>query len=83
MAIPINDLRRHNHSISEVLERAIGRVLSRGWFILGPEVEAFETEFAAYCGVDHCVGVGNGTDALEEGLRETIAYYRCHKAYYW
>ena len=69
MVIPINDLRRHNHSISDELERAIGRVLSHGWYILGPEVEALEAEFAAYCGVDYCVGVGNGTDALELALR--------------
>src|SRR5215475_8693916 len=34
------------------------------WYILGPEVEAFEQEFAAYCGAAHCVGVGNGLDAL-------------------
>jgi dTDP-4-amino-4,6-dideoxygalactose transaminase len=67
--IPLNDLKRHYGGIRPVLEEAIGRVLSNGWFILGPEVEAFEREFAAYCGVPHCVGVANGTDALEIGLR--------------
>ena len=69
MAIPINDLKRHSDSISGELEDAIKRVVSCGWYILGPEVEAFEAEFADYCGVDHCVGVGNGTDALELALR--------------
>ena len=39
--------------------------MSSGWYILGQEVEAFETEFAAYCGVRHCIGVSNGLDALE------------------
>lgn len=43
---------------------AIARVIDRGWFVLGPEVEAFETEFAAACGAPHAVGVGTGTDAL-------------------
>ncbi|MCJ7602721.1 MAG: aminotransferase class V-fold PLP-dependent enzyme, partial [Desulfobulbaceae bacterium] len=35
-----------------------------GWYILGSEVDAFEKEFAAYCGVNHCIGVGNGLEAL-------------------
>lgn len=44
------------------------RFLTRGHYILGAELEAFETEFAAYCGVAHCIGVGNGLDALRLGL---------------
>jgi dTDP-4-amino-4,6-dideoxygalactose transaminase len=48
---------------------AIDRVIARGWFILGPEVEAFEAEFAAACGARHAVGVGSGTDALALALR--------------
>jgi dTDP-4-amino-4,6-dideoxygalactose transaminase len=48
---------------------AVTRVIDRGWFILGPEVEAFETEFAAASSVAHAVGVGNGTDALALALR--------------
>jgi dTDP-4-amino-4,6-dideoxygalactose transaminase len=48
---------------------AIDRVLARGWFILGPEVAAFETEFAAACGAPNAVGVGTGTDALALILR--------------
>ena len=48
---------------------AIDRVVSSGWFVLGPEVEAFEAEFAAACGARHAVGVGNGTDAIALTLR--------------
>ena len=51
------------------LEEALSRVVASGSFILGPEVAAFEEEFAAYLGVRHCVGVANGTDALAIALR--------------
>ena len=50
------------------LEAAFDRVVSAGRLVLGPEVEAFEAEFAAYCGAAHCVGVGNGLDALAIAL---------------
>lgn len=48
---------------------AIARVVVSGWYILGPEVEAFEAEFAAACGARHAVGVGSGTDAITLILR--------------
>ncbi|MBA3264384.1 MAG: DegT/DnrJ/EryC1/StrS family aminotransferase [Thermoleophilaceae bacterium] len=51
------------------LTEAIDRVARSGRYILGPEVEAFEAEFAAYLGVGHCIGVANGTDALTIALR--------------
>ena len=51
------------------IRTAIDRVVSRGWFILGPEVEAFEVEFAAAAGAAHAVGVGSGTDAIALVLR--------------
>jgi len=51
------------------LDAAIGRVLDRGAYILGPEVEAFEAELAAYLGVRHVVGVANGTDAITIALQ--------------
>ena len=51
------------------VEAAIARVVERGWFVLGPEVEAFEAEFAAACGARHAVGVNTGTDALMLSLR--------------
>lgn len=56
------DLRRR-------LDAAYARVVDSGWMILGPELEAFEAEFAAYCGADHAIGVGNGLDALTLSLR--------------
>ena len=62
--VPFLDLQRIHREIREPLEAAFLRVLDSGWFIMGPEVEAFEAEFAQYCGVQHCVGVGNGLDAL-------------------
>src|ERR671922_1606817 len=51
------------------IEEGLTRVARSGRYILGPEVEAFEREFAAYLGVRHCVGVANGTDALTIALR--------------
>jgi dTDP-4-amino-4,6-dideoxygalactose transaminase len=51
------------------VRRAIDRVVDRGWFVLGPELEAFEREFAAASGADHAIGVGTGTDALAIALR--------------
>ena len=51
------------------IEEGLGRVARSGRYILGPEVEAFEREFADYLGVRHCVGVANGTDALTIALR--------------
>ena len=51
------------------IDRAIRRVIDRGWFVLGPEVEAFEAEFAAAMGAGHAVGVGTGTDAIMLVLR--------------
>ena len=53
----------------EAVNAAIDRVVSRGWFVLGPEVEAFESELAAAMGAAHGVGVGSGTDALSLILR--------------
>ena len=51
------------------LRAAIDRVLESGRYILGPEVDAFEREFAAYCGSDHAIGVANGTEAITIALR--------------
>jgi dTDP-3-amino-3,4,6-trideoxy-alpha-D-glucose transaminase len=51
------------------LAAAVERVVRGGRYILGPEVHAFEEEFAAYLGVEHCIGVANGTDALTIALR--------------
>jgi len=67
--IALNDLARHNAPLRAELDAAIARVHDRGRYILGPEVEAFEHEFAAFCGSAECIAVGNGTDALELALR--------------
>jgi dTDP-4-amino-4,6-dideoxygalactose transaminase len=58
------DLARAEAAQRDDLRAAISRVVERGWYILGQEVETFEAQFADYCGSRHCVGVGNGLDAL-------------------
>jgi len=68
-SIPLGDLRREYGRMRSEIDAAIERVLRGGWFILGEEGEAFEAEWADYCGVAHTVGVGNGTDAIHLGLR--------------
>jgi dTDP-4-amino-4,6-dideoxygalactose transaminase len=55
--------------IREALDAAAARVIGSGHFVLGTNVAAFEQAFAAYCGVGHCIGVANGTDALELALK--------------
>jgi len=69
MKVPFLDLKTVHAELREELDAAYRRVLNSGWFILGAEVEAFEKEFAAYCGAQHCIGVGNGLDALHLILR--------------
>ena len=64
MKVPFLDLRPAYRELQVELDAAWRRVMESGWYILGDEVEAFEREFAAYCGAKHCVGVGNGLDAL-------------------
>src|SRR3954453_21631529 len=54
--------------MDRIVER-LGEVARSGRYILGPEVEAFEREFADFCGARHCIGVGNGTDAITIALR--------------
>ena len=67
--IPLGDLRREYDRLHSEIDDAVERVLKRGWFILGEEGEAFELEWAQYCGVAHAVGVGSGTDAIHLALR--------------
>ena len=67
--IPFLDLKSVNLSSASELADAFNRVLQSGSLILGREVEAFEEEFAAYCGVRHCIGVGNGLEGLHLILR--------------
>lgn len=67
--IPFLDLKSINLKQAEQLRAAFERVLNSGWYILGTEVKLFETEWAAYCGASHAVGVANGLDALVLILR--------------
>ncbi|HEY7967414.1 MAG TPA: DegT/DnrJ/EryC1/StrS family aminotransferase [Solirubrobacteraceae bacterium] len=69
MAIPLFDSRTPLEPLREQLHEALERVLDSGRFILGPEVEAFEREFAQHLGARHAIGVANGTDALTIALR--------------
>ena len=64
MKIPFLDLQELHIGIRSELDEAYKRVMDSGWFILGPELEAFESEFAEFCDVKYCVGVGNGLEAL-------------------
>lgn len=67
--IPFLDLKSPYLELKQELDEAYFRVMSSGWYILGEEVERFEKEFAAYCGVGHSIGVGNGLEALHLILR--------------
>ena len=62
--IPFLDLKAINAQYRQDLMDAAARVIDSGWYIHGAELEAFESEFAAYCGTKHCIGVANGLDAL-------------------
>ena len=62
--IEYENLKKLNQPFLEAYKAAFSETLESGWFILGKRVQAFEAEFAAYCGANHCVGVANGLDAL-------------------
>lgn len=69
MSVPFLDLQAPYFELRDELDCAYRRVMESGRYILGAECESFEGEFAAYCGVEHCVGVANGLDALHLILR--------------
>ncbi len=69
MRIPLVNLERQHAALHDEIRPAIDRVIDRSDFILGHEVTAFEEEFAAYCEVKHCIGVGNGGDALTLAIK--------------
>lgn len=69
--IPLTDLRPAHRQCFEPWRRKLAELLERSQWILGPELAAFEAEFAAFCGSPHCVGAASGTDAL------TIALLTC------
>jgi dTDP-4-amino-4,6-dideoxygalactose transaminase len=68
MSIPFLDLLREHREVEAETNAALARVLASGIYILGPEVETFENEWAQFCGVAGAAGVGNGTDALSLAL---------------
>lgn len=65
MKVPILDLKPATEELRPLLDAACRRVLDSGWFLLGPELEAFESEYAKSIGSAHCVGVANGLEALQ------------------
>ena len=69
MEIPFVDLKAQYTSIKKDIDQAISDVISSSAFIGGPFVKAFESSFAAFCGAKHCIGVGNGTDAISLVLK--------------
>lgn len=69
MAVPFLDLKAAYSELRIEIDEAVARVLASGQYILGPEVDAFETEFAANVDAAHCVGLANGLDALHLALR--------------
>src|ERR1700722_19973634 len=69
MTVPLFDTSTALKPLRDELRDAVARVLDSGYYILGPEVEAFEPEFADYCGAKHAVGVANGTEAITIALR--------------
>ncbi len=69
MRIPLVDLSAQHREIAAEVRAGFDAVMQNGAFILGPPVAEFEARFAAFSGVAHCIGVANGTDALELALR--------------
>ena len=67
--IPFLDLKTPYQELKSELDGAYFRVMNSGWYILGEEVEAFEKAYARFCGVRHCIGMGNGLEALHLILR--------------
>jgi len=64
MQVPFLNMKAPYLELKNELDTAYQRVMESSWYVLGAEVAAFEQEFAHYCGVKHCIGVGNGLDAL-------------------
>lgn len=69
MKVPFNDFASPYQELKGELDEAYARFMQSGWYVLGKEVEAFEQEYAAYCGTKFCVGVGNCLDAMHLVLR--------------
>ena len=68
LRVPFCDLAREARALGDAIPAAFARVVARGWYVLGPEVAAFEAAFATWCGVRHAVGVASGTEAIQLAL---------------
>jgi len=69
MSVPFLDLAAAYRELQSEIEEAVLKSLRSGWYILGPDVEAFEQDFASYCEAQHAIGVANGLDALHLALK--------------
>jgi dTDP-4-amino-4,6-dideoxygalactose transaminase len=77
--IPFLNLKKLNQPFEAAFQEKMKQFLDCGWYILGNEVKQFETDFAAYCGTKHCIGVGNGLDALVLIFKAYIHLGKLHK----
>lgn len=73
------DLKKINQPYEQAFQDKMKTVMDKGWYILGDEIKAFETNFAHYCGTKYCIGVGNGLDALVLILKAYIQLGKLHK----
>jgi aminotransferase EvaB len=67
--VQINDISANLNFVCQELEKVVSRVITKGWFVLGPEVKNFEAAFSRYIDTKNCISVANGTDALELAVR--------------
>ena len=68
MKVPFLDVQAAYLELKDPIDKAVMRVIESGWYILGEEVDQFEQAFASYSDARHCIGVGNGLDALVLGM---------------
>ena len=77
--IPFYNLNQINKKYENAFALKMESIFEKGWYILGDELKSFETNFASYCGTNHCIGVGNGLDALVLILKGYIALGKLKK----
>lgn len=77
--IPFYNLSQINKKYENAFALKMESIFEKGWYILGNELKSFETNFASYCGTNHCIGVGNGLDALVLILKGYIALGKLKK----
>lgn len=77
--IPFYNLNQINKKYENAFALKMESIFDKGWYILGNELKSFETNFASYCGTNHCIGVGNGLDALVLILKGYVALGKLKK----